>query len=132
MQDTWTGVVGKVKIGVVHGGLTDPHNEFIHAYTDDVLVGSYFKKLGVKVLVVGHSHQMFVKQLKEGLLINPGSIGQPLDNDPNPSYVIIEVKDGSVETIIPKRFKYDFSLVEEKMNAEMLPKSFTERLRRGY
>ncbi|MBD3312114.1 YfcE family phosphodiesterase, partial [archaeon] len=121
LKDTWTGDVGGVKFGVVHGGLSDPYNEFIHPASDESLVNGYFEKLGVSVLVTGHVHQMFVRQFKKGLLINPGSIGQPRDQNPNPSYVLLEVNNGRVETVMPKRFSYDISQVEAKMKAEMLP-----------
>jgi len=132
LKDNWVGDVGGAKFGVIHGGVSDPHNEFIQPHSDETLINSYFKKLGVKVLVTGHVHQLFVRQLKDGLLINPGSVGQPRDRNPNPSYVLLDVNNGSVETIMPKRFKYDIAQVENKMTAEMLPKMFTETLKRGY
>lgn len=131
LKDSWVGEVGGVKIGVVHGGLSNPLNEFIHAYSDEGLINGYMQKMGVKVLVTGHVHQMFVRQVKEGLLINPGSVGQPRDGNPNPSYVLLDINNGKVETIMPKRFRYDISLVESKMSNEMLPRVFTERLKRA-
>ena len=132
LQDTWVGEVGGVKFGVVHGGLTNPLREAVHAGSAEGLLDGYLKKLGVKVLVVGHLHQLFVRQLKDGLVINPGSVGQPRDQNPNPSYVILEVDKGNVLSINPRRFKYDLSKVETKINAEMLPKVLIERLKRGY
>ena len=131
LQETWVGDVGGVKIGVVHGGLTDPLREAVHAGTSEELIKEYMKKLGVKVLVVGHMHQLFVRQVNSGLVINPGSVGQPRDG-PQPSYVVLEIKNGKVESINPRRFKYDKSQVETKMNNEMLPKVLIERLKRGY
>ncbi|HLE06067.1 MAG TPA: metallophosphoesterase family protein, partial [Candidatus Nanoarchaeia archaeon] len=131
LPDTFVGEFGGVKFGVVHGGLSDPRNEFIHPYTDESLISGYLSKLGVKVLVTGHVHQMFVRQLKDGLLINPGSVGQPRDNNPSPSYVLLDVNNGKVETIMPKRFRYDPSQVEAKTISEMLPRNFLDILKRG-
>ncbi len=132
LPDVWTGSVGGLKIGVVHGGLGNHHNEFLHANADESVLNSYLHKLKVDLLVTGHVHQLFVRQLSSGLHINPGSVGQPRDYNPNPSYVILEVKGGRVETVIPRRFGYDASPVEEKMKSEMLPLTFVERLKKGY
>ncbi|MFA5406667.1 MAG: metallophosphoesterase family protein [Candidatus Nanoarchaeia archaeon] len=131
LPDTWVGDVGGVKFGVVHGGLTNHYNEFIHPYADASVLNGYLEKLGVKVLVTGHVHQLFVRQLKNGLVINPGSVGQPRDNNVNPGYVLLNVNNGRVEEVMPRRFKYDLSLVEQKVKSEMLPMTFVERLKQA-
>ncbi len=51
--------------------------------------------------LIGHTHFMMVYRNK---IINPGSIGQPRDNNYMPSYAIMDT--GSNE-ILFKRFKYD-------------------------
>ena len=125
LKDVWTGNVGGVKIGVVHGGLTDHYNEFISPYADESLMNDYLKRLGVQALITGHTHQMFVREVKEGLIINPGSVSLPRDGDPRPSYIIMEISSGRIIKIVPKRFEYDKTSLKEKIRKEFLP-SFIE------
>lgn len=131
LGDTWVGDVFGVKVGVVHGGLSNPLNEFIHPYSDENLVDSYFKKMGVKLLITGHVHQMFVRELASGYLINPGGAGQPRDNNPQPSYIIIYIENGEITRIEPHRFNYPIEEFQIKQSAEKLPSVFAERLFNG-
>ncbi len=131
LKDVWTGSVGGVKFGVVHGGLTDPHNEFIHPYTNESLINDYFKRLGVNVLVTGHVHQLFVREFSSGLLINPGSLGQPRDGNPQPSYVLLNVDGGRITKIEPHRFNYNIDEFKDKLLSEKLPSVFATRLYEG-
>ena len=48
------------------------------------------EKVEADVICVGHTHQPYVLQVGEKLVINPGSVGQPRDSDPRASYAIIE------------------------------------------
>src|SRR5262249_39555532 len=41
------------------------------------------------VVCVGHTHQPYVLEVGDKLVINPGSVGQPRDGDPRASYAII-------------------------------------------
>ncbi len=132
LKDTWTGEIEGIKIGVVHGGLTDHYNEFLHANSDEKIINNYLTQLNADILITGHVHQMFVRQLNNKLHINPGSIGQPRDYNPNPSYITLEVNNGKIESIKPTRFKYDYKPIEDKMKKEMLPLNFIEKLKNGY
>jgi putative phosphoesterase len=131
LKDTWTGDVFGIKFGVVHGGLSDPYNEFIHPYTEESIVKSYFQKLGVKVLVTGHVHQLFVRQLNSNYHINPGAIGQPRDNTPQPSYVLLTIENNEIKKIEPRRFNYNIDEYRDKVLAEKLPRIFADRLYEG-
>ncbi len=42
------------------------------------------------MVCVGHTHQPYVLEVGDKLIINPGSLGQPRDGDPRASYAIIE------------------------------------------
>ncbi len=131
LKDVWTGDVFGVRFGVVHGGLSDPHNEFIHPYADESLLRNYFDKLGVQVLVTGHVHQLFVRQVDDNLLINPGGLGQPRDNNPMPSYVLVTIEGGRIIRVEPHRFNYNIDAYKEKILKEKLPPIFAERLYQG-
>ena len=54
-------------------------------------------------LVVGHTHLPFRRRARGLELVNPGSVGMPLDGDPRAAYAVID-DDGSVEH---RRVGYD-------------------------
>lgn len=45
---------------------------------------------GADVLLVGHTHLALQRTFVKTLVVNPGSVGQPLDGDPRASYAIWE------------------------------------------
>ena len=49
------------------------------------------------VIVLGHTHYPLVKQYKDKLIINPGSVGQPRDRSSSASYAIINTGSGRVQ-----------------------------------
>lgn len=46
--------------------------------------------VGAGSLLVGHTHLPMLRQTGSGVVINPGSVGQPRDGDPRASYALIE------------------------------------------
>jgi predicted phosphodiesterase len=61
-------------------------------------------------------------------LINPGSIGQPRDKNPNPSYIIF---DSSKKEIHFQRFSYNIKEAQRKIRAAGLPEILASRLEAG-
>ena len=61
---------------------------------------------GVKAdfIILGHTHLPMVRGIGSRVVVNPGSVGQPTDGNPEAGYAIIE--DGVVEL---RRVKYDVS-----------------------
>jgi len=45
------------------------------------------------IIVIGHTHNSFIKKLKDFTIVNPGSLGAPIDR---PSYCIID-SDGEIK-----------------------------------
>ncbi len=61
-------------------------------------------------------------------LINPGSIGQPRDKNPAPSYIIFD----SVKMEISfNRFTYEVGKTQKKIRAAGLPELLASRLEAG-
>jgi predicted phosphodiesterase len=44
----------------------------------------------VRVVLVGHTHQQFRRDISTVTVVNPGSVGQPKDGDPTAAYAVIE------------------------------------------
>ena len=58
--------VGSIKIGVFHGTEIYPRGDISQ-------LKRVAKKLGVKILITGHSHQTFIHSDKEHVILNPGT-----------------------------------------------------------
>lgn len=61
-------------------------------------------------------------------IINVGSLGQPRDRNPDPSFVFY---DSVIHVIEFHRFSYDLSLTQQKIRASGLPYSLGDRLSDG-
>ncbi|UCH93554.1 MAG: metallophosphoesterase family protein [Candidatus Aminicenantes bacterium] len=61
-------------------------------------------------------------------LVNPGSIGQPRDKNPNPSFIIF---DASKKELHFKRFTYNFKETQRKVREAGLPEILASRLESG-
>jgi diadenosine tetraphosphatase ApaH/serine/threonine PP2A family protein phosphatase len=60
--------------------------------------------------------------------INPGSVGQPRDEDPRAAYALIDL---DAMTLTPKRIQYDFSATQKLMKQAKFPDRLIRRLRFG-
>src|SRR5207244_10913214 len=92
----------------------DPLDEYGPADPD--FWGRRLAPLDVDVVCCGHTHQPYVLEVGEKLVINPGSVGQPRDGDPRASYAIIE--DYKVEL---KRVEYPVADTIAAVEATNLP-----------
>ena len=74
--------------------------------------------------------QQFRLKLKEGAkyLINPGSIGQPRDNDPRAAFILY---DSDAASITFHRVPYDLPTTQKKILSAGLPDRLAERLAEG-
>jgi len=61
-------------------------------------------------------------------ILNPGSVGQPRDGNPNASYLILETDEGRAEF---RRVAYDIGRTQGLMRDRRLPEHLIERLRWG-
>lgn len=66
---------------------------------------------------------------RERLIINPGSVGQPRDNDSRAAYAILDLEK---MTWRYERVAYPIELTQNQMRAAQLPKRLIDRLSFGY
>ena len=84
---------------------------------------------GVEVLVLGHTHVQGKEEFEEGIVVNPGSVGQPRDGDPRAAYAVLDLSSLEVEL---RRVEYPIERVQENIRREEgLPDSLADRLERG-
>ena len=110
------------QVKVVHGHPDDPDR-----YTYPDLFGPNLLD-EEDVLVLGHTHVQHHETYDEGIVMNPGSIGQPRDGDPRAAYAVLDLDAMTVEE---HRVEYDIAAVEHAVDEAGLPESIGSRLRKG-
>lgn len=81
-------------------------------------------------LNITSDQQKGILSLEDGgrYLINPGSVGQPRDNDWRAAFAILDVEKRQVEYY---RVPYDLPTTQEKMHKAGLPEPLIKRLEFG-
>ncbi|WP_254807895.1 metallophosphoesterase family protein [Natronosalvus amylolyticus] len=79
-------------------------------------------------LILGHTHVQHAATIDDKLLINPGSVGQPRDDDPRAAYAVLDTDEQSVEL---RRTRYDVDAVISKVENTELPIEIGTRLLDG-
>jgi putative phosphoesterase len=73
---------------LVHATPRDPLDEYAGAEPE--FWQRRLENIDADVICVGHTHQPYVLEVGDKLVLNPGSVGQPRDGDPRASYAVIE------------------------------------------
>jgi putative phosphoesterase len=89
----------------------NPWDEEQYLYPDSELIDQIPLKRQ-QVLVVGHTHRPMQRQVSQGLLVNPGSVGQPRDHNPGPSYAVLDVSERRFELM---RTSYAVETYQEEL-----------------
>ncbi len=98
------------KIKVVHGS---PRDVYEHIYPkDEDKLNTFTNELDASVLICGHTHYAFVKEVNDVLVMNPGSCGLSLKGSFIAEYGIIEFKDEKWSGEL-RRTYYDGNLLKE-------------------
>jgi diadenosine tetraphosphatase ApaH/serine/threonine PP2A family protein phosphatase len=110
------------RVKVVHGHPDDPDR---YTYPADFAPGMLD---GEDLLVLGHTHVQHYAVFEEGMLVNPGSVGQPRDGDPDAAYAVVDLDDRTVEE---RRVAYDVDRVAAAIEEAGLPARLGQRLYEG-
>jgi putative phosphoesterase len=106
---------------LVHATPRDPLDEF--ALPDVDFWSKRLQNVEADVVCVGHTHQPYVLEVGDKLVINPGSVGLPRDGDPRVSYAVIE--DYKVDL---KRVEYRADDAVAVIQSSTLPEAAKEML----
>jgi len=114
----------ELSISIFHGSPRDP-DEYLYEIdvTEDLL-----EMTGSHIVITAHTHIPFIKRFEKGLVLNPGSVGQPRDRDSRACYSLLDSKTGNASI---RRRKFDIQAVREKVKEEGLPIFLGERLEYG-
>lgn len=83
---------------------------------------------GHRGVVLGHTHVQHAETVEGALIVNPGSVGQPRDGDPDAAYAVLDTREPSVEL---HRTSYDIDAVIDRIEEVGLPARTGARLRDG-
>lgn len=106
------------KLLFVHGSPKDLRGG-ITLKTPDEFLQEHFGEVQHPYVVTAHTHHPFVRQWGNLTFINPGSVGMPLDGNPDASYAILTRSNGHVE-VEHRRISYNQKLVEQAAYARGL------------
>jgi len=120
-------IVADGRVQLVHGHPEDPDRYTYPREFSASMLGD-----GIDVLLLGHTHVQAVRRFDDGIVCNPGSVGQPRDGDPTAAFAVVELDEhegtAAVET---HRVGYDIDRVVEAVEEAGLPHGIGTRLRSG-
>lgn len=132
---------------LAHGSPREPVWEYI---LEPLIAALNFPHFETPYCLVGHTHQPVIyEQLNEEgdthaiaptyrqprilngkrQIINPGSVGQPRDANPDAAYAILDVDTNVWEH---RRIPYDVSAVQKRMRTAGMPERLVTRLEHGW
>lgn len=110
------------QVRIVHGHPNDPDRYTYPADFGPEMLGDE------PVLVMGHTHVQAHENYDEGIVMNPGSVGQPRDGDPRAAYAVLDLDE---MTVTEHRVSYDIERVQEAVREAGLPNRIATRLDEG-
>jgi putative phosphoesterase len=116
------------KVLLVHGS---PRriNEYLYEDRPEESLRRMLSTVDADILVCGHTHKPYHREVNGVHIINDGSVGKPKDGDNRACYAIINLdKDVKVEF---RRLPYQIETVAEEIIKNDLPSAFAEALRSG-
>lgn len=102
------------KVGIIHGDEIIPSG-------NTTLLHTQARKMGVDILIVGHSHVPMVQIIDDILILNPGSAtGAPncIEENVQPSFMLLDLKDDKITV-----FHYLLNGKDLKVNKTIYSKS---------
>lgn len=112
---------------LVHGHPDDPDR---YTYPDSFSASMLGERH--RVVITGHTHVQGHREFDQGIVINPGSVGQPRDGDPRAGFAVVELDpDTRKPTVEEHRVEYDIDRVVDAVIDAGLPTRIGTRLRRG-
>lgn len=83
------------------------------------------------VIICGHSHQPFAREVDGVHFINTGSVGRPDDGDPRACYAILEIEPGALQ-VQHYRLTYDVERAVAAIREQRLPEALAQMMIQGY
>ena len=86
------------------------------------------EKTDADVMIYGHTHKPYRKDIDGKVFVNAGSVGKPKDGDPRACVTLIEITTERVNVEF-LRVPYDVEKAAQAIVASGLPEYFAEKLK---
>jgi predicted phosphodiesterase len=117
------------KFFMVHASHSDPLFTYLKADTPKEQFIREFGNIDADFIIYGHTHfPLVLRNVVKGIIVNPGSIGQPRDGIWLASCAIIDTATEEVEI---KRIPYDINKTENEIKEAGLPEVLIDILKAG-
>ncbi len=118
---------GGRKVLIFHAA---PHKNNLYWFEDRP--EKFFREMADKgdadILIYGHTHKPYRKDLDGKVFLNAGSVGKPKDGDPRACVALIKIASDAVRVEF-RRVAYDVEETAAAIVEQGLPKYYAERLR---
>lgn len=120
-----------VRFRLVHGS-PRRMNEYLFEDRDPRSLERIAAIADADVLVFGHTHKPWVKEIGGVLMVNDGSVGKPKDGDPRAAWALCTVAAGEPVVAEIRRVPYDVAAMAAAIRAaDGLPDHFAEDIETG-
>jgi putative phosphoesterase len=120
-----------VRVRFVHGS-PRRMNEYLFADRDPASLARIARGAECDVLVFGHTHVPWDREIEGVRFVNTGSVGKPKDGDPRAAWALLTVEAGMPVQVEIRRVPYDVASMAEAIRAaEGLPNEFARDIETG-
>jgi len=116
----------KNRLLAVHGSPKDHLYEYLEPTTDEDKIKDMIEDQKADVIACGHTHMPDVKKFELKLFLNPGSVGQPRNNNSKAQYAILDLSNINFVTL--EQVEYDIDTAAKKIIQAGLPRFLADRL----
>ncbi len=124
LEDRTRSRVPEGVVAMYHGSPRNDDEYVMPWAADEALV----RMSGAPFTILGHTHLPMSLAFPSGLLVNPGSVGQPRDQDPRAAWGLL---DTTARAFVIRRVAYDIGAVVKEIHKAGLPAELGERLQYG-
>ncbi len=123
-------LVGRREILCVHGLPGNVRGGAREEYSNEVYE-FMLRRNGCDVLLLGHTHRLFLRSLDSGMIVNPGSVGGGTLPRESTVSVLEADEENGVVSVAWHRVPYDFEAYAEKYRKAGLPEIFLRCMELG-
>lgn len=126
----WRTEAGGLRIRAVHGS---PRriNEYLFADRDPASLARIAAAADADVLLFGHTHVPWTREIGGVTFVNAGSVGKPKDGDPRACWALLTVADDGAVSVEFRRVPYDATAAADAIRAAGLPERFAADVETG-
>jgi putative phosphoesterase len=107
-------------------------NEYLFEDRDPRTLARIAQGADADVLVFGHTHKPWVREIEGVLMVNDGSAGKPKDGDPRAAWALFTVEPGKPVRVEMRRVPYDIASMAQAIRAaDGLPDQFARDIETG-